>query len=136
MNKKNMKSNPLALRLNKLIEIKGISKSDMVRICNVTPQSVNSWFARGSISKDPAIKLSNALHVSVAWILGEGKIEELPIAESHEVKNFLTNSETKLLSIFNKLPSADKEKLIEDLEKKQKYYETLYKELSNLRSRS
>lgn len=62
---------PQVRRLNEIIEQKGISKADMARICGVSSQSVNNWFVRGTIGKSSAIKLADALGVSLAWLLGQ-----------------------------------------------------------------
>jgi transcriptional regulator with XRE-family HTH domain len=72
MRKNNHQTNhPQVKRLNEIIEQKGLTKADMSRICNVSKQAVNGWFARGTIGKPSAIKLADALGVSLAWILGQ-----------------------------------------------------------------
>lgn len=118
--------NPLAERLDKLIELKSISKSDMAKICEVTPQSVNGWYTRGSIGKESAIKLAEHLDVSVAWILGEGDASidsiELPKPE-------LTERERILLQLFNELPDSEADKLLQTLEEKKRHYDRLLEEL-------
>lgn len=62
--------NPQVQRLNEIIEQKRISKADIARICGVSSQSVNNWFVRGAIGKSSAIKLADALGVSLEWVLG------------------------------------------------------------------
>ncbi|MFS1584125.1 MAG: transcriptional regulator [Candidatus Arsenophonus phytopathogenicus] len=119
-------NNPLSERLNKLIELKSITKSDIAKICGVTPQSVNGWYIRGSIGKESAIKLADNLSVSVAWILGEGDASaddlDLPKPE-------LSEKEKLLLKLFNELPESESNELLKTLTDKKYYYDELLTEL-------
>ncbi|HGJ5882419.1 helix-turn-helix domain-containing protein [Arsenophonus nasoniae] len=119
-------NNPLSERLNKLIEVKSITKSDMAKICGVTPQSVNGWYIRGSIGKESAIKLADHLNVSVAWILGEGdaSIDDLDLPKPE-----LSEKEKLLLKLFNELPESESNELLKTLTEKKYYYDKLLKEL-------
>nr|WP_275358643.1 helix-turn-helix domain-containing protein [Xenorhabdus bovienii] len=124
--------NPLSVRLNQLMETRGISKSDMARICGVTPQSVNGWYARGSIGKESAMKLSDALSVSIAWILGESD-ENASINDAILPRPELTNREKILLELFNELPNSEADDLIKNLEEKKRHYDNLLEELLHKR---
>ncbi len=119
-------NNPLSERLNKLIEVKSITKSDMAKICGVTPQSVNGWYIRGSIGKESAIKLADHLNVSVAWLLGEGdaSIDDLDLPKPE-----LSEKEKLLLKLFNELPESESNELLKTLTEKKYYYDKLLKEL-------
>ncbi|WP_342221936.1 helix-turn-helix domain-containing protein [Candidatus Fukatsuia endosymbiont of Tuberolachnus salignus] len=125
-------SNPLTARLKYLIEKKSISKAEMARICDVTPQSVNNWFVRGKIGKDSALKLSKHLGVSVAWMLEES--DENTTLEGSELPHPpLTPTERSLLILFNELPEKDAKEILEILKEKKQYYDQLIKELAHKR---
>ncbi|HGJ5880868.1 MAG TPA: helix-turn-helix domain-containing protein [Arsenophonus nasoniae] len=119
-------NNPLSERLNKLIELKSITKSDMAKICGVTPQSVNGWYIRGSIGKESAIKLADYLNVSVAWLLGEGdaSVDDLDLPKPE-----LSEKEKLLLKLFNELPESESNELLKTLTEKKYYYDKLLTEL-------
>ncbi|HFD6833623.1 TPA: helix-turn-helix domain-containing protein [Klebsiella oxytoca] len=85
---------------------RGISKSDMARIANVTPQSVNGWFKKGVISKKSAIAIAEAAGVSVAWLLGED-VEE---------GSGLAADEMKMLTLFRQLPESERQRMIDTFE--------------------
>ncbi|EAZ9864883.1 helix-turn-helix domain-containing protein, partial [Salmonella enterica subsp. enterica serovar Typhimurium] len=78
---------------------KKLTKSDMARICGVSAQSVNNWFVRGTIGKSSAIKLADALGVSLEWVLGQ-EVDE---------KDGLKADERRLLELYRQLPD-DEEK--------------------------
>ncbi|HEJ8131027.1 helix-turn-helix domain-containing protein [Serratia sp. Lou2A] len=94
---------PQIRRLNELMTLKGISKAEMARIAGVSPQSVNNWFLRGTVGKNSALKLSEALGVSVAWLLGEDVDENTGLAPS----------EVQMLELFRQLPPAEQERMID-----------------------
>ncbi|MFJ5389473.1 helix-turn-helix domain-containing protein [Pectobacterium sp. CHL-2024] len=94
---------PQVRRLTELMELKGISKAEMARIAGVSPQSVNNWFNRGTVGKSSALKLAEALGVSVAWLLGED-VEE---------STGLSSDETKMLNLYRQLPDAERERMID-----------------------
>ncbi|PWC10690.1 transcriptional regulator [Brenneria roseae subsp. americana] len=93
---------PQVKRLTELMALKGISKAEMARIAGVSPQSVNNWFNRGTIGKSSALKLADALGVSVAWLLGED-VEE---------STGLSSDEMKMLNLYRQLPEAERERMI------------------------
>ncbi|AUH00890.1 transcriptional regulator [Prodigiosinella confusarubida] len=94
---------PQVKRLTELMELKGISKAEMARIAGVSPQSVNNWFNRGTVGKSSALKLADALGVSVAWLLGED-VEE---------STGLSSDEMKMLNLYRQLPKAERERMID-----------------------
>lgn len=81
---------------------KGMSKTDMASIANVSKQAVTGWFKTGAISKKSAIAIADAAGVSVAWLLGENVDEE----------SGLSNRKRKLLELFNQLPEDDQDKFL------------------------
>jgi transcriptional regulator with XRE-family HTH domain len=94
---------PQVRRLNELMTLKGISKAEMARIAGVSPQSVNNWFLRGTIGKSSALKLAEALGVSVAWLLGEDVDENTGLG----------SKEAQMLELFRQLPEAEQERMID-----------------------
>ncbi|MEG6029046.1 helix-turn-helix domain-containing protein [Enterobacter hormaechei] len=90
---------PQVKRLNEILELKNLTKADIARICGVSAQSVNNWFVRGTIGKSSAIKLADALGVSLEWVLGQ-EVDE---------KDGLKADERKLLKLYRQLPD-DEEK--------------------------
>ncbi|AMZ28700.1 helix-turn-helix domain-containing protein [Salmonella enterica subsp. enterica serovar Typhimurium] len=92
-------NHPQVQRLNEILELKKLTKSDMARICGVSAQSVNNWFVRGTIGKSSAIKLADALGVSLEWVLGQ-EVDE---------KDGLKADERRLLELYRQLPD-DEEK--------------------------
>ncbi|MGS0636437.1 helix-turn-helix domain-containing protein [Citrobacter sp. VF227] len=92
-------NHPQVQRLNEILELKNLTKSDMARICGVSAQSVNNWFVRGTIGKSSAIKLADALGVSLEWVLGQ-EVDE---------KDGLKSDERRLLELYRQLP-GDEEK--------------------------
>ncbi|MBZ6674043.1 helix-turn-helix transcriptional regulator, partial [Klebsiella pneumoniae] len=91
--------NPQVQRLNEIIEKKRISKADIARICGVSSQSVNNWFVRGAIGKSSAIKLADALGVSLEWVLGQDVGS----------KDGLRPDERRLLELYNQLPNEEEQ---------------------------
>ncbi|EIV5299691.1 TPA: helix-turn-helix domain-containing protein [Klebsiella pneumoniae] len=94
--------NPQVLRLNEIIDQKRISKADIARICGVSSQSVNNWFVRGAIGKSSAIKLADALGVSLEWVLGQDV----------DSKDGLRPDERRLLELYNQLPNEEEQQNI------------------------
>jgi Helix-turn-helix. len=99
--KNDLKNSILVERLTELTN-RGITKSDMARWANITPQSVNGWFKKGVISKSSAIKVAEAAGVSVTWLLGEDV----------DQGNGLNDKQQKLIKAFNQLPPDDQDKFI------------------------
>ncbi len=96
------KTNPnLISRLTELNE-KGLSKSEMARIAGVSKQAVTGWFRTGTMSKNSALAISDAMGVSIAWLLGED-VEE---------NSGLTPNEAEMLQLYRQLPEADQENMI------------------------
>ena len=89
-------------RLNEIIEMKRISKADIARICGVSSQSVNNWFVRGAIGKSSAIKLADALGVSLEWVLGQDV----------DANDGLRPDEKRLLELYNQLPNEEEQQNI------------------------
>ncbi|EJG2384908.1 helix-turn-helix domain-containing protein [Kluyvera ascorbata] len=92
-------NHPQVQRLEEILELKKLTKSDMARICGVSAQSVNNWFVRGTIGKSSAIKLAEALGVSLEWVLGQ-EVDE---------RDGLKSDERRLLELYRQLPD-DEEK--------------------------
>ncbi len=88
-------------RLKELIEKKRVSKADLARVASVSPQSVNGWFKRGSISKEAAAKISNEYGVSLTWLLGES-----------DQDGELRPDEIRLLEVFNRLPPTERSNML------------------------
>ncbi|EJE5238651.1 helix-turn-helix domain-containing protein [Escherichia coli] len=91
--------NPQVRRLNEITNSKHLSKADLARICGVTSQSVNNWFVRGAIGKSSAIKLADALGVSLEWVLGQDV----------DAKDGLRHDERRLLELYNQLPNEEEQ---------------------------
>lgn len=117
---------PQVLRLNEIIERKGISKADMARICGVSAQSVNNWFVRGTIGKSSAIKLADALGVSLAWLLGQD------VGES----NGLKPDEQRLLELYRQLPEEEQQNMLRIFSLRLKELDELYEKYMKSRIRS
>jgi len=58
-------------RPEELLSAAKVTKAELARIADVSPQAVNNWFKRGEIGKDSAIKIAAATGLSLSWILGE-----------------------------------------------------------------
>ncbi|MFW3570163.1 helix-turn-helix domain-containing protein [Kosakonia cowanii] len=95
-------NHPQVQRLNEILELKNLTKSDMARICGVSAQSVNNWFVRGTIGKSSAIKLAEALGVSLEWILGQEVGE----------KDGLKPDEQRLLELYRQLPEEEQQNML------------------------
>ncbi|EIT7318238.1 regulator [Enterobacter bugandensis] len=117
---------PQVLRLNEIIERKGISKADMARICGVSAQSVNNWFVRGTIGKSSAIKLADALGVSLAWLLGQD------VGESDGLKP----DEQRLLELYRQLPEEEQQNMLRIFSLRLKELDELYEKYMKSRIRS
>lgn len=65
-------------RLNKILEEERLSKTKLGKIANLSPQSVNGWFTRGTISYAAATALSRELGYATEWIMGEESCSEKP----------------------------------------------------------
>lgn len=93
---------PQVRRLNEIIEQRKITKADIARICGVSSQSVNNWFVRGTIGKSSAIKLADALGVSLEWVLGQ-EVDE---------KDGLKPDEQRLLELYRQLPGEEQQNML------------------------
>ncbi|MCW2484952.1 helix-turn-helix domain-containing protein [Candidatus Symbiopectobacterium sp. NZEC127] len=93
--------NGLIARLTELNN-KGLSKSDMARVANVSKQAVTGWFRTGTISKASAIAVAEAGGVSIAWLLGED-VDEI---------SGLKERERQMLELFRQLPEPEQDKMV------------------------
>ncbi|WP_439412138.1 helix-turn-helix domain-containing protein [Enterobacter ludwigii] len=130
----NSKIPPLALRLQQLMKKTGVNKSGLARICSVTPQSVGKWFRTGSISKESAIKISEAFGVSLAWLLDDAEGDSDLVVEDDFLPAALTDRQKLLLKLFERLPESEKDNHIEGLKEMVENYDKLFDEL--LKSRN
>lgn len=93
--------NGLIARLTELNN-KGLSKSDMARVANVSKQAVTGWFRTGTISKASAMAVAEAGGVSIAWLLGEDVDENSGLKER----------ERQMLELFRQLPEPEQDKMV------------------------
>lgn len=94
--------NPILVERLSELNGRGMTKSDMARIAQVTPQSVNGWFKKGVISKKSALAIADAAGVSVPWLLGEDVGE----------KDGLKPDEQRMLELYRQLPQAEQENML------------------------
>ena len=119
-------NHPQVQRLNEILELKNLTKSDMARICGVSAQSVNNWFVRGTIGKSSAIKLADALGVSLEWILGQDVGE----------KDGLKPDEQRLLELYRQLPEEEQQNMLRIFAIRLKELDELYERYMKGRIRS
>ncbi len=119
-------NHPQVQRLNEILELKNLTKSDMARICGVSAQSVNNWFVRGTIGKSSAIKLADALGVSLEWILGQEVGE----------KDGLKPDEQRLLELYRQLPEEEQQNMLRIFALRLKELDELYERYMKGRIRS
>ena len=119
-------NHPQVQRLNEILELKNLTKSDMARICGVSAQSVNNWFVRGTIGKSSAIKLAEALGVSLEWILGQEVGE----------KDGLKPDEQRLLELYRQLPEEEQQNMLRIFAIRLKELDELYERYMKGRIRS
>jgi len=119
-------NHPQVQRLNEVLELKNLTKSDMARICGVSAQSVNNWFVRGTIGKSSAIKLADALGVSLEWLLGQDVGE----------KDGLKPDEQRLLELYRQLPEEEQENMLRIFALRLKELDELYEKYMKGRIRS
>lgn len=120
-------NHPQVQRLNEILELKKLTKSDMARICGVSAQSVNNWFVRGTIGKSSAIKLADALGVSLEWVLGQ-EVDE---------KDGLKADEKRLLELYRQLPDdEEKQNLLRIISLRLNELDKLYEKYMKGRIRS
>ncbi|MBJ9259710.1 helix-turn-helix domain-containing protein [Citrobacter amalonaticus] len=108
--------NPQVRRLNEIIEKKRLSKADLARICGVSSQSVNNWFARGTIGKSSAIKLADTLGVSLEWVLGQDV----------DPNDGLKPDEQRLLELYRQLPEEEQQNILRIISLRLKHLDELY----------
>lgn len=104
--KSHQTDHPQVQRLNELMDLKGVTKADLARVAGVSPQSVNNWFARGTLGKNSALKIADAYGLSLAWVLGEEVVED----------SGLKPNENKMLNLFRQLPESEQERMIDTFE--------------------
>lgn len=95
-------NNGLISRLTELNN-KGLSKSEMARVANVSKQAVTGWFRTGTISKASALAVAEAGGVSIAWLLGEDVDEG----------SGLKARELQMLELFRQLPETEQDRMID-----------------------
>ncbi|EMS1122745.1 helix-turn-helix domain-containing protein [Klebsiella aerogenes] len=117
---------PQVQRLNEILELKKLTKSDMARICGVSAQSVNNWFVRGTIGKSSAMKLADALGVSLEWVLGQ-EVDE---------KDGLKADEQRLLELYRQLPEDEQENMLRIFSIRLKELDAMYEKYMKGRIRS
>ncbi|TDV76780.1 helix-turn-helix protein [Enterobacter asburiae] len=119
-------NHPQVQRLNEVLELKNLTKSDLARICGVSAQSVNNWFVRGTIGKSSAIKLADALGVSLEWILGQEVGE----------KDGLKPDEQRLLELYRQLPEEEQKNMLRIFAIRLKELDQLYEKYMKGRIRN
>lgn len=119
-------AHPQVQRLNEILELKKLTKSDMARICGVSAQSVNNWFVRGTIGKSSAMKLADALGVSLEWVLGQEVGE----------KDGLKADEQRLLELYRQLPEDERENMLRIFSIRLKELDAMYEKYMKGRIRS
>ena len=68
-----MKDNSVTGRLWLAMQEKGVSKAELARAAEVTPQAAGKWFKSNSISRESLDACAKRLGVSVTWLInGEG----------------------------------------------------------------
>ena len=74
-------------RINKLLEVKNISKAKLAGKLNINRQSVGGWIKKGSIGKESALRI-HALYpdINLKWLLGE---DELMYVSSYKTQEHL-----------------------------------------------
>ncbi|ELW9488468.1 helix-turn-helix domain-containing protein [Enterobacter hormaechei] len=117
---------PQVQRLNEILELKKLTKADIARICGVSAQSVNNWFVRGTIGKSSAIKLADALGVSLEWVLGQ-EVDE---------KGGLKPDELRLLELYRQLPEEEQKNMLRVFSIRLKELDELYDKYIKGRTRT
>lgn len=131
---KTSSSPPLADRLYQLMKRSGVNKSGLARICGITPQAAGKWFISGNISKESAIKISEAFGVSLSWLLDdESSVSDLP-DEFNFTPEMLDDKQRHLLKLFSRLPESEKDTVISMLTGMVENYDKLFKELIKSRN--
>lgn len=74
--------NNVADRIKNIISREGITQRGLAEKLNVTPQTVNNWIKRDSISKEAAEQISSALGYSLDWILQGAGVPKKESVES------------------------------------------------------
>ncbi|MGH1473635.1 helix-turn-helix domain-containing protein [Yersinia proxima] len=128
---KNYQEPPIAARLYQLMNKTGVNKSGLARICGISPQAAGRWFTKGKISKDSALKLSEAFGVSLSWLLSDEPAgDDISIVQPIT----LSDRQRELLNLFDRLPESDKDNHIEALRIKVENYDRLFNELLESRN--
>lgn len=122
------KEEPNLVLVDRLTEInnRGVTKADMARIAGVTPQAVNGWFKKGVISKKSALAISDAMGVSVSWLLGE---------EVNEGSG-LKPDEQRLLELYRQLPEEEQQNMLRVVSLRLKELDELYAKYMGRRVKS
>ena len=112
------KEEPNLVLVDRLTEInnRGVTKADMARIEGVTPQSVSCWIKKGVLSKQSALAISDAMGVSISWLLGE---------EVNEGSG-LKPDEQRLLELYRQLPEEEQQNMLRIVSLRLKELDELY----------
>lgn len=97
-------------RLDLLMEMKGLNKSDLAKIAGVKPQAVTGWYNRGEVGKSSAMKIANSTNVSVDWILEGGpEIHQLNTHRGNRLSKWFDGKEFPKAEedVFKRLISGD-----------------------------
>lgn len=108
--KKTYDESTLQGRLELLMEMRGINKSDLARLAGVKPQAVTHWYNRGEVGKSSAVKIANGTKVSVDWILeGGSEIHELNSHRSARLREWFAGKEMpdREINTLNKLINGE-----------------------------
>lgn len=92
----------------------------------MSAQSVNNWFVRGAIGKSSAIKLADALGVSLEWVLGQDV----------DAKDGLRHDEQRLLELYRQLPEEEQQNMLRIFAIRLKELDELYEKYMKGRIRS
>lgn len=68
-----IQANPVSIanRMEKALEHAGLTKAELARRLEVTPQAVNGWFKTGTISKPKLVQFAVATGVTLEWLMTE-----------------------------------------------------------------
>ncbi|MGL5386682.1 MAG: helix-turn-helix domain-containing protein [Serratia sp. (in: enterobacteria)] len=127
MNEENVSKEPaIAARLYQLMNETGVNKSGLARICGVSPQAAGRWFTKGKMSKDSALKISEAFGVSLTWLLSDAEDVDDQVFDNQFI---LSEKHKNLLRLFDRLPETEQDNHLETLKIKVENYDKLFFEM-------
>ena len=98
-----------AERLRMLMDMKGLTNSDLARICQINRSNITRYLSgKYEAKQDVLFRISSSLHVSEAWLMGY----DCPI---DPVTNPLDNEINELTELFKKLTPAAQELVLAQL---------------------